>query len=186
MPSLPVAAPPPSLKNIFNEKKIKLNKIIPQLELSGTLNKGKHNVQVFEGYDYIRNMFLHFLEIGEDILDLNVPKFVLESMGSYFQSEIHKRRATNKQKMYHIYNKDALERIKFLNTLPYTYAGYLDDSNDQNVTTTICGDEVAIQVYYEDPKHKPMTILINNKDIADSYRSNFFILWEKAIKSEGK
>lgn len=176
------AAPPQSLKNLLHEKEIKLNKIIPQLELSGTLHKGKHDVQVFEGYDYIRNMFLNFLELNEDILDLRVPKFVLESMGSYFQSEIHKRRIAQKQNMYHIYNKDALERINFLNTLPFTHAGYLDESENHNVTTTICGNQVAIQVYYEDPKHKPMTILIKNKEIADAYKNNFFILWEKTIK----
>ena len=174
------AAPPEALRNIIKEKEIRLEQVIPQLTLSNGLSRGVHNVQIYEGYDFIRNLFLHFLELKEDILDLNVLKFVLQQMGQHFQEVIHIRRAQQKQKMYHIYHKEAIERIKFLNTLPYTFARYLEQDYDHNVTTTICGDEVAIQVYYQNNEQKPLTIMIKNKQIADAYRAHFFILWEKA------
>ena len=178
------AAPPETLRNILREKEMELEQVIPQLSLANALNKNSHNVQIYEGYDFIRNMFLHFLELKEDILDLNVPTFVLHKMGPYFQEIVHKRRAQQKQKMYHIYHRDARERIQYLNTLPHTYARYLDQEYERNVTTTICGDEVAIQVYYENKEQKPLTIMIKNKQIADAYKDHFFIVWEKA-KSTG-
>ncbi len=176
------AAPPDALRNIIKEKEIRLNQILPQLTLSNQLAKTSHHVQIFSGYDFIRNMFLHFLEVKEDILDLNVPQFVIDQMGEYFPEVIHKRRAQQKQTMFHIYSKSALERIKFLNTLPYTKARFIDDTNNHNVTTTICGEEVAIQIYYENDEQKPLTILIKNKEIADTYRTHFFTIWDIAKK----
>ncbi len=176
------AAPPEHLRHLLREKEIKLDQILPQLNLSGTLQGTKHQVQIFEGYDFIRNLFLHFLELKEEILDQNIPVFVLQEMGQYFQDIVHKRRAEQKQMMYHLYHKDALERIKFLNTLPYTEARYLDQPYEQNVTTTICRDEVAIQVYYPHKEQKPLTIYIKNKHIADAYKMHFFLVWEKAKK----
>jgi sugar-specific transcriptional regulator TrmB len=175
------AAPPSALRNLLTEKEIKLNKILPELELHNKLTKKEQVVQVFEGYDFIRNMFLHFLEMKEDILDWDVPKFVLDQMGKYFQEEIHNRRAKQRQWMYHIYSKEAAERVKFLNTLPYTKARCSEEDTSSKVTTTICGDEVIIQVYYEGDK-KPVSILIKNKEIADSYRLHFWSQWERSVK----
>lgn len=174
------AAPPETLKNIIREKEILLSRVLPELELHNRLNAGKQEVQIFEGYDFIRNMFLHFLEIKEDVFALDVPVFAINHVGKFFQEVIHKRRAEQKQKMYHIYNKDAMERIKFLNDLPYTEARCLDQEYEHNVATSICGDEVAIHVLYENNEQKPLTIMIKNKQIADAYRAHFFILWEKA------
>lgn len=174
------ASPPDTLLNIPKTMEIKIQNILPQLQLQHQLAPHKSDVQLFDGYDFIRNMFLQFLETKEDILDLNVPKFVLQLMGKDFQETIHKRRAQQKQRMYHIYHKVALERIKFLNTLPYTKARYLEQEDNNNVTTTICGEVVAIQIYHENNGQKPVTIFIKNKSIADVYRKNFFIIWDKA------
>jgi hypothetical protein len=66
--------------------------------------------------------------------------------------------------------------------LPCTYARYLEDGTDSNVTTTICGEEVIIQVYYENEEKKPLSIQIKNHSIANAYRAHFFLLWEIAKK----
>ncbi len=179
------AAPPESLKNILREKEMQLNKIIPELELQKKLAEHQHQVEMYEGHDFIRNMFIRFLEKKEDILDLGIPKFVLEQMskqgmdGEYFHNELHKRRIKQKQTMYHIYNSDAKDRIKFLNTLPYTKARYLPSDFNQVVTTTICGDELVIQVYHEDGQ-KPQSIVIKNENIANAYKKYFWLIWDKA------
>tara|TARA_Y100000310_G_scaffold171085_1_gene171265 strand:+ start:33568 stop:34314 length:747 start_codon:yes stop_codon:yes gene_type:complete len=178
------AAPPETLKNIIKEKEMRLNRILPELALASTISKNKHEVEVYHGYDFIRNMFISFVNLGEDILDMNVPKFVLDQMGKHFQETIHKRRAEQNQNMYHIYSKEAKERIHFLNTLPCTFARCMKDTYEHNVTTTICGDQVAIQIYYEEPKAKPITILIKNKEIAGAYKKNFWLLWDRSVVPE--
>lgn len=176
------ASPPEALKNILKEKEIRLNQIIPELELNNRLVKSQQSVQSYEGYDYIRNMFLHFLELKQDIFAIDAPKFAIDKVGKFFQEVIHKRRAEQKQMMYHLYNRDAIERIKFLNTLPYTEARYLDQDNNNTATTFICGDEVAISIMHEQEDQRPFTILIKNKQIADAYRAHFWIIWEKTKK----
>ncbi len=175
-----VAAPPTALQNILKEKEIQLNKIIHELNLCTQLSQ-KQDVQIYEGYDFIRNMFLHFLELKGNIYAFSVPKFVIDKVGKYFQEVIHKRRAEQKQMMYHIYSKEAIDRIKYLNTLPYTEAKYLEQE-DYNVTNIICNDEVALCVFYNNEEKKPMIIMIKNKQVADAYINHFQVLWEKAKK----
>ena len=181
------AAPPVALRNIIREKEIKLEQIMPQLELSKSLAGVVPEVQTYVGFDYVRNMFLHFLELNKDIFSMNVPQYVLDQMsihgmpGKYFQEEIHKRRIQQKQMMYHIYHQDAMERIKFLNTLPYTEARYFNTKPENHVTTTICGDEVYIKIFFPSGD-KPVIIFIKNSQVADTYRSQFLSLWKMAKK----
>lgn len=175
------AAQPEALKNIIREKEIKLDKILPELQMAGRLATSQQHVQIYEGYDFIRNLFLHFLEVKEDILALDIPKYVVVNMGTFFQEVIHKRRAEQQQKMYHIYNQDAIDRIQFLNSLPYTQARYLNKEISQNEMTLICGDEVCIHIFSMETDKKPMAILIRDKHVADTFRRNFFLLWEQAL-----
>ena len=174
------AAPPSTLKNIIKEKEMRLNKIIPELELSNNINRNSYDVQIFEGYGAVRNLFLRFLDIGEDIYDMNVQEFAVENSGKEFQLIFHKRRAKKKQTMYHIYDKKATERMKFLNSLPFTEAKYLNNDDDHNVNTLVCGDEVAIRIMYPCKNNKPLIINIKNKLVAEAYKSHFMVLWRKA------
>jgi sugar-specific transcriptional regulator TrmB len=173
----PVA--PKNLMNILKQKEIELMNILPQLELKYKMAENRTDVSVHEGYDFVRNMFINFVEKREDIYNYGIPKFVVKEMGKWFQNEIHKRRAKQKQWMYHIYNSDAKERIKTLNTFPYTKARYLSSEYDQTVTTVICGDEVAMEIY-EEENSKPTIILIKNQSVADAYKKYFWLIWEKA------
>lgn len=179
------ASPPNFLINILKEKEIQLQQIIPMLELSHQFSKGEVNVQIYEGYDFLRNMFLRFLENKKDIFTLGIPKFVLRQMGAqgmdgkYFQEEIHKRRAKQKQMMYHVYNSDAIERIKFLNTLPYTEAKCLPKEYDQLVMMAMCGEEFNILLFFES-KEKPIIISITNQRVVDAFEKYFWLIWEKA------
>ena len=175
------ASPPQALKNILKEKEIRLNKIIPELELSNNLNKNNQAVEIYESNDFIRTLFLHFLELNQPIFAIDAPSFAIEKVGKFFQEVIHKRRAQQKQIMYHIYNRDAIDRIKFLNSLPYTHARYLDQENKNTVLTLICGNETAILILNENPDQKTSNIIIKNPQIADAYRAHFWLLWDKAI-----
>jgi sugar-specific transcriptional regulator TrmB len=175
------AAPPENLRNIIKEKEIKLNKIITQLQLSNDLNQNTSEVQLYEGWDFIRNIFIRFANNGKEIYASNIPSYVVKYVGQYFQGVIHKRRAEQKQWMYHIYSKEAVERMKFLNSLPYTKARYLDRDHDNAAFTLVCDDIVIIVVSHDRDEIKPINIFIHNKQVADTYRLNFLALWDKAL-----
>ncbi len=174
------AAPPAALGNLLKEKEIKFQKILPELELLNHFSKPINEVYVYEGWDFIRNLFLQCLAMHEPIFALDVPRHGIQQLGPYFQEIIHKRRSEQQQMMYHIYSIESIDRIRFLNTLPFTEARYLERNQDGNVTTTICGEIVAIHVISEAGIQKPSSIMIKNKAIADAYRNHFWQLWEKA------
>ncbi len=169
------ATDPSNLLNILKEKELLLENILPQLKIDHTLSSKKNSIEIFEGVNAIRNLMNHYVEKNEGIYDYGVPKMAITLLGGFFQNSIHKKRAKQKQWMYHIYNSDAKERINFLNTLPYTKAKCLGPEYDFPVTTRICGDEVSITLYSENP----VTIVIKNKQMADTYKKYFEILWSK-------
>lgn len=65
-----------------------------------------------------------FLKYNEPILVYGIPKEAPEKMKTFIP-HFHNRRIPQKIVMKHIYNHNAQERIKYLNTLPYTEARYL-------------------------------------------------------------
>jgi len=79
--------------------------------------------------------------------------------------------------MFHIYNSDAKERIKYLNSLNHTEARVLPGVKYDSFTTTfVCGDKV-IMVFWEE---EPMVLEIEDGNLAESYRQYFNIIWKKA------
>ena len=171
------ASDPEHLRSLLKAQEIKLDSVLPQLQLQfSMLQKDKQDVQIYEGANAIRQVFLRYLDMGKPIVTFGVPRGAVEKFGKFFQEEIHKRRAKTKQWMYHIYNYDAIDRIKFLNGLPFTKAKYLENAGSSPVSTRVCGDVVSITFYYE----TPLTIVIKNADMADSYLHYFWVLWEAA------
>jgi hypothetical protein len=61
------------------------------------------------------------------------------------------------------------------------FQGYLPENPGRNVTTIVCGDEVAIMIFFENNKLKPITTIIKNQPIAKGYESDFKYLWKKIV-----
>ncbi len=170
------ASNPNALLTLLKEKELRLKSILPELVLDHQLAQ-KNEVEVYNNIAALRNLFHHYLELGDDIYSYGVPKIAVNLVGEYFQNVIHKKRAQQKQWMYHIYNSDAKERVNYLNSLPYTKTRSLPPEFDCPVATVICGDEINIAHYKKD---KCMIIVIKNKDIANAYKKYFQVLWNKA------
>lgn len=170
-------ANPESLKHLLNTQDIKLQAIMPQLQMNySMLQETKKDVKIYDGPSAIRNIYLEYLKTKKPIVAFGVPKDSTHQFGTFFQDEIHKRRADQKQWMYHIYNEDALDRAKLASGLPFTKARILKHGSNSPVTTRVCDDQISITFYYD----TPLTIVIKNKDMADSYLHYFWILWKQA------
>lgn len=170
------ASNPNALLTLLKEKELRLKSLLPELILDHQLAQ-KNEVEVYNNIAALRNLFHHYLDLGDDIYCYGVPKIAVNLVGEYFQNVIHKKRAQQKQWMYHIYNSDAKERINFLNKLPYTKARSLPPEFDCPVATIICGDEMSINLFQE---NKCTIIVIRNKEIANVYQKYFQVLWNKA------
>ncbi|MFH1053124.1 MAG: helix-turn-helix domain-containing protein [Candidatus Woesearchaeota archaeon] len=169
------ASNPDNLMGIINEKRVLLEKILPSLKIQKEMTEKKSQAHVYEGITAFTRILDGFLNYKEPILVYGIPKKAPEYM-KHFIPGFHNRRIPKKIKMLHIYNHNAIERIKYLNSLLHTEARFLPQQLDSEVSTNICGDEVVFTVW-SDPI---MTIQINNNKVAESYKKYFYLLWNEA------
>ncbi len=166
------ATDPNNLMNMLKEKEDMLQRIIPQLVLNKQMSKGSE-AKIYQGAKAVRNMLNHFLEIGETRYCYGSPKMASQIIGPYFLENYHNRRVALKFNLKMIYNSDAEERIKWLNSKKLTEAKFLPKEYDSPVSTSICGDEVVLILYQKNPQ----VIQIKSAEIAKAYKNYFDLLW---------
>ncbi len=171
------ASAPENLMSMIKKKQERLKSIIPELKLSMQLAPKKSQVHVYEGLEAFKGLLDHFLDLGKERLVLGAPNNAFSRILDFLKI-YHDRRIRLKVPMKQIYNFNATERARHLNTMPYTEARCLPEEYDSPVSTTVCGDEVAMTYWGE----MPIFIHIINKEIADVYRGYFKILWDKSKK----
>jgi len=169
------AAKPKCLRRLLEDKRQRLENIMPQLNLANEMAENKNETHIYEGLKSFTNILGGFLEYEEPILVFGIPQVAPEMM-RFFIPHFHKVRIPKKIVMKHIYNYNAQERIKYLNTLEYTEARYLPKEFDSPVSTNICGDEVVFVLW----EKNPITIQIKNRKIADVYKKYYEVLWDTA------
>ncbi len=164
------------LKNVLKEKELALDKVLPELLMSKRFAGEPSEASVLEGIHAFQKMLLSWLEFNEPILTYGIPKNAPEMMKNFIP-HFHEVRIEKGIGMRHIYNFNAGERIDYLNTLPLTKARALPQKFESAVSTNICGDEVALVLWNE----TPIIIRIKNRQVAESYKEYFKVLWEGAM-----
>jgi len=168
--------PPKNLLNYLKQKEYDLKNIIPQIEkIQAAPKENKRKVTMIEGIRAVRSILDGFLEQDQSIYVYGIPKCALEELGGFIM-DYHKRRIKKGITMKHIYNKNAVKRIKQLNKMKLTEARYLPELYNTSITTNICGNKVVL-IFWENPIS---VMVIENQAIADAYKKYFDILWEKA------
>lgn len=169
------ATQPQNLFRLLKEKEEKLNNVLPELLLKLQFSEKKSEAQIFQGVTSFMDILYNLLSYNEPILAYGIPKEAPIIVKNYIM-HFHNKRMPMKIPMLHIYNYDATDRITFLNKLPHTQAKSLFGKCESHASTIICGDEVIITVW----NPTPMNIQIKNKELADSYKKHFYVLWENA------
>src|SRR3989344_753080 len=168
------AAPPESLLNVLEEKERKLREELPKLTVMRQLANKSGEVSVYEGIPAMRHIFNQMLAINAPIDVYGLPR-TFHTIAP-FLTQFHRERTKRKIPMRHIYNPDAVERITFLRQLPYTEVRMLPVEYDSPVATFICGDTVWLALW----STVPLSIVIRNKEIAETYYKYFRLLWALA------
>lgn len=166
---------PSQLKNVLKEKELALERVLPELLMSRKMSGEKSEAVILEGVHAFQKILLSWLDFNEPILAYGIPKNAPEMMENFIP-HFHDARIKRNIPMYHIYNFNAGERIKYLNIMPLTEAKYLSQKFYSTVSTNICGDEIALVLWNENP----IVIKIKNQQVADSYKAYFEVLWDGA------
>ena len=166
------ASNPENLLNPLKNKESLIKQLIPKLKSINPESKTKSNVTIFEGKEGLKYMFEQGFKQNEEWLFLggtgksyNVLRWEMEHIVKRFIKNKHVGRGIiSHSKKDHKITKIPNVKVKSIKGL------------ETSATTSITGNMVAIHTLDQ----KPLIIIINNKNIADSYKQYFEALWRIA------
>jgi len=181
------AAPPKRILEYLKERensmvlqRQRFEKDIPLFENIINKNILSQEAEVFEGMEGIKNvreMALNNMHAGDIIYYFGNSKSGHENVLGYWD-DWNDRRIAKKIVSYIIYNQDAIYFGERRKKLRYTKVKYLANNGTSNAWIEIYGDTVAIVMKYK----IPMSIVIRNRYVAESFKTYFNILWATGLK----
>jgi sugar-specific transcriptional regulator TrmB len=177
-----IAASPKKLLDWIELKKSELlvqqalvEKLVPEISRIRKVNEKKVAVEVFEGVEGVRTVLRETLESCKNS-DRNFLVFgaiadKLREWDPIFHKKYYKERLAAKIRTRYI----SIKGTK-LPSAPLSEYRYLPKEFKSFAATSIHGDEVSFWLV----TNPPVVILIKDKNFADTYRSNFEVLWKMA------
>jgi len=167
------AVNPERIIDILEEKKEKIKSIIPTLVNRQRLTD-RQNVRVYTGLAGRKVIFEDKLKYKEEQLVLGAH----EPASRGFRQKIfyHKRRIARKIPLKMLYPKNEIEAAKKFSKFKYVKVRIMPMMIDSPVAINIYGNKVALLT--GSGKVSPISILIEDKELSNEFRSYFFTLWK--------
>jgi sugar-specific transcriptional regulator TrmB len=162
-------------KEKIERKEKNISSMLADLLAIKNVSKTEKSVVVLTGAKGIKNVLEDVLRTRQENLVLGAHK-PPAPIKNYLEG-FHRKRVKAGVKERLIFNRSDSERAGKLARMPRTKVRYLLKDYDGSVSVNIYGDKVAILMWSD-----PMAILIENKEIAKSFKEYFNVLW-KATKS---
>lgn len=163
------AANPERLLEILREKEENIKQAMPELESKFNFIKEKTETVFYRGKQALKTVFDDQIKEGKEILIFGAASNA-DQIVKYYFSKYDKQRIKNKIRVKAIFNQKLAKKI------PLSEIKYLPKEYSSHTATNIYGNKVAIILWSDEP----FAILINQKEIADSYRSYFELMWKLA------
>ncbi len=163
---------PETLKTIIEEKEKSLKQILPELTTLFNQKAKEKSTEFFMGKKGIRSILEAQLKQKSEILVLggnpNAQNFLLEYFPRY-----NLLRKERKIPIKIIYSQKEKAKPK---KIPLSKIKYFPEKTGGDIAINIFGDSVALLMWN---LQNPFAILINEKEVADSFRSYFEFIWKK-------
>lgn len=163
------AADPKRLIEITGEKTDKIKEVLPELELKFNMSREKQETTFFRGKQALKTVFDDQINTRKEILIFGASTYAAQIVKYYFE-RYDRLRVTHNIFVRAVFNQKLRKKI------PKAEIRYLPRQYRSHTATNVWGDKVAIILWTENP----FAILINNKEIADSYRKYFELMWKIA------
>lgn len=179
------AAPPERIMDYMKEKEEKfkdqktaLGKMLPQLELRQKMSRHKTEATIFKGLKGCETAFKHMINSMQK--DDEWIGFIVSSENeNYFNllTKLHRHRAENGLSSRIIFNEKSREQGKKRESIPKTTIKYMPDDLELPAVVNVAGDIALLSVIGEE-----ITVfMIENKEVANSFRSQFERLWNQEV-----
>lgn len=170
------AQDPGVMFDILDEKKEKLKKIIPEIEILKQKKESPYNVSIYEGYKAVKQLYdnmLFKLSSKDEILVLGAQPETTHFLGQTFFKAYTQKRVNKNINLKIIFNNDAAKTAKAYNKFKHTLAKVLPKGTIAPAAMDIYPDKVSILLL----KEKPIVFHIDCKEVAESYQAYFDFLW---------
>jgi len=171
------ATDPEHFFEFIEDKKRRFEEILPELKVKQKGRKEEESAAVYKGVRGIKEVYN--IMIGAEGKEYNTfggGPITSVIMGLTWWLNLHKRRVANKLPSRQIFDESVRVAGKDIAKNPLTKIRYVSEEFAQFQETVIVGDYVAIAVF----SANPYAFLIKDKNVAESYRKHFELLWSIA------
>ena len=163
-------------KNEITKRREHLREILDDLEGLFLQKEENTQISIYKGYRGLKSLFNDITrETKNEYLAMGVPEHA-EIFYEYFE-EFNKELAKRKIKRRIIFEKTAKRNIE--SCIKYGYAVSIVDRKFLSPSeVNIYGEKVALVIW----EKVPFAIVIKNKEVAESFRSYFELLWRISRK----
>ncbi|MFQ5531677.1 MAG: TrmB family transcriptional regulator [Candidatus Nanoarchaeia archaeon] len=163
--------------DFIEEKRRKFEEVLPELKEKQKRAVKKEFASVYKGIRGIKEVYNIMINAGgKEYNTFGGGPITSEIMGFTWWLNLHKRRVANKLPSRQVFDESVRWGGKDIAKNPLTKIRYLDKDFAQFQETVIVGDFVAIAVFSDNP----YAFLIEDKNVAESYRKHFELLWKNA------
>ncbi len=162
----------------LHETKDEVNKILPKLMLERVTANKKRVAEIYEGLHGIKSIREELMESfkqGDTLLVIGAPKVANVKWEGWFL-DFHKKRIKNKINMNIIYNADAKEYGKIRKKMDLTEVRYFTNQLVSPNWIDVFPDAVLFVMVLT----TPIAFVVRDKELANSFRSYFEILWKNS------
>ena len=163
---------PKNILKKLEEKKTDFENILPSLLENFNSNQSQRETLFFRGKEGLKQIFEDQIEVGKEILVNASSSQVSEILKWYFPQYDRKRKEKN-IKVRMLFDKE-YKRNKELKSIPLCKIKFIEEFNKSPTSQYIYGNNIAIIVWSQ----TPIAILIKQKEIADTFRNSFELLWK--------
>ena len=166
------AAKPEKLLDYVDEQKEAIRQILPELKQLEGMKKEEINASVYKGKEGIKTILSMVLKENQDLYVLAAKGLIFSEL-KYFMPNFEKERIKRRLKFIRLY--DSKEREKNAIKEPLVEGKSLPKGFSSDSVVWVFGNKVAILLWKE---KYPSAFLIDKKEIADSFRKWFKLIYE--------
>ncbi len=167
------AAQPHKILDYVNEREENLRKAIPELQKISEFKKEEILVEVYPGKEGFKTLINDVLRHGKDYQTMGIDESIYKEQFDTVIKRYLKEAQRKGMQERSITRDDA----KYVYSSPAIKYRYIPKEYFNPTSTHIWGDNVGILIW-----NPLMVIRIHNKEVADSYKKHFELLWKLAKK----
>lgn len=170
-------ADPEKILELIKEKEKSIVSVMPELKEIYNSSESKQNVSIFKGKEGAKTILDILLKEKKEWFMFGATEKAAKSLEFYIH-QFHLKRVQNKIKFNAIYSEDAVERAKEVKKLKFSEVRTIGKEFSTPTHVSIVGNKLGIILWSEEV----IGILIENEEIAKSFKSYFDILWKISRK----